>query len=136
MPTALGLPFFIFIALFASVVGFLYWSQRRRGRSAASISDSEFLIRFGNATIASPERILAERRAIARILGVRAGILSPEQTYEDLKEGFEVIGQLSVGWSDLQYELLEKSARFREQRGPAPLTIGAIIHFRLETDRT
>lgn len=135
MTTILDLSFALFVAIFSSLLIVRYLVQRGRAKATATVSDEEFIKRFGSSA-ASSEKILAERRRVARILGVPESNLSPEQTYEQLKQRFEFLGQVSVGWSDLQYELIEKSPGFRDQSSASPLTIGTIIQLRLEMEVT
>jgi len=108
------------------------WIYYRRAVSRLpEITDEEFLLRFANRFMAPPDRVLKARRQIALFLWIPQRKLAPEYRHEDLARRFEVLGDLGMGWDDLEHMVDEAARRVgrRDQAsavGQCP-TIGDLV---------
>jgi hypothetical protein len=87
------------------VVSFLL--RRRAQRSLKDISTVEFLRQLRPFTKAPDALLLAERKHVARVLGVAPEKLDPRQRLDDLSRHLDFVGSFSVGINDLRYEVEE-----------------------------
>jgi hypothetical protein len=131
MDSTAALIWLIAIAVAVVAGGILY--RRFRSRSLPPLSDEEFLRTFykrHTATIPSAV-ILAERRRIAKVLGLAPEKLAPDQSVTVLSERLSYLAEFSVAWNDLADEAAE--ARCRNgvpSRQRPPTTIGQLIEDR------
>lgn len=114
-----------------SILGFvllLVASFRRRGADKLpAISSEEFVARFGQFFSASAEQVIEGRKRVARVLGVQAERLAPEHTYKELARWFDTLGNFSVAWSDLEYEVQEIAREQDPLLKTHPATVGDLV---------
>jgi hypothetical protein len=110
------------------LVGTLMISRRSKSaKSLPLVSDEEFVLRFSQSCSAKPEQVIETRRRVARILGVPAEKLAPGHTYKDLAQLFDMLGNLSVAWSDLEYEVQEIARTPKPSPEEYPATVGDLV---------
>lgn len=116
------------ILVIVGLAGILTISRRHRGaKILPSVSDEEFALRFSRLYSARPEQVIETRRRVARILGIPVEKLAPEQTYRDLVQLFDMLGNFSVAWSDLEYEVQEIARIPNASQEEYPSTVGDLV---------
>jgi hypothetical protein len=109
------------------VLGFHMFSCWKGAKSLPDLSDDEFVARFSRSYSAKPEQVIEARKRIARILGVPADKLAPEHTYKYLSQLFDTLGNFSVAWSDLEYEVQEIARTPKPSPEEYPSTVGDLV---------
>ena len=121
--------FLILVALAVAWALFAKWRRHRVADTLPSISSEEFLKFFRDSGIEDfPEKILQERRRIAKTLDLPEEKVPPDASFEQLAKNFDFLGDVSVGWSDLEYDLLEEfEDSAHKGKPPSPETVGDYI---------
>jgi hypothetical protein len=122
------------LSIGVAALGAVY--RRTRAKSLPSMSDDDFLSDFLNRhpVTAPPNVILAERRRVARVLGIPPERLTADQSEQLLSERLSFFVHFSVAWNDLVDEAAEaRQASGLGPRARPPLTVGEVIEDRLAT---
>lgn len=122
-------PALALIAL-AVVVGLLGPRYRKRkSKLLPDVSRKDFLAGLSlPAGLFQEDELLAARSRVAKELAVPGEKLSPEQTLSDLASVFDYLGDLRVGWGDLEFELVElRDDAGLEKYEPWPTTVGEFV---------
>jgi hypothetical protein len=95
------------ISASAAILG--VWYSKARARILPEVSEEDFLGFFGPDQLERrKESVLLERARVADVLGIPVDKLAAQLSYQELHASFDFLGQLSVAWSDLEYDLKEE----------------------------
>jgi hypothetical protein len=103
-------------------------------RGMPNIPDDQFVREFfsHHRVSAPPEAVIAERRRVARVLGIEPEKLGIGQTVEALSDRLSYLAEFSVAWNDLADEAREaREAAGLAMRDRPPANIGQLIEDRL-----
>ena len=111
------------LAAFSTIV------KLRKVRELPDVSDEEFLSAYRDRFNDADNRVLEERKTIAKVLTVPYEKLSPAQTFDTLSKYTGFTGEYELGMSslgeDLEFFCNEAKLKMPD---PFPETVGAYIH--------
>jgi len=103
--------------------------KRCKVKELTDISDEDFVGLYGVAFDGPDGKVIEERKAIAKCLGIPSRKLSPSQTFKSLSKYTGFITEYEIGMSDLGDELAHvfKQAGLKSP-DRFPETVGELIH--------
>jgi hypothetical protein len=109
----------------------MWYVRRRHIRGIPDVGDDEFgkafKVRFG----IEPADAVAERRHIARLVGVAPEKLSPDLSFSQLVPGrFEILSQVGLG--HLEDDLMDLAKQAGAVPQPLPPTVSELVRLRLD----
>jgi len=113
------------------VSGGMWYVRRRHVRSMPSVDDEEFGNVFKRRFNIEPAAAVAERRHIARLVGVAPEKLLPDLSFSQLVSSrFEISSQVALGHLEDDFMDLAKRAGAVSQTLPA--TVSELVRMRLD----
>ena len=92
-----------------------------------SISDKDFIEKLEPMTGLPRDALVAERRYVSKVLGVRSTKLRADYQLGDLSKELDFFGSWSVALNDLQDEIEELYEDSSQETPPPPETIGDLV---------
>ena len=129
-------PFVALLFAAMGVAGASYLVKVRQSRRLTNLTDDQFVRIYQQTYTDPPGSVLEMRRFVARHLSLRAEILAPGQTFEQLAKFTGFAGEYEVGMGDLESELIERFERARLAPPKVfPHTVGEFIHKMLSANQ-
>jgi hypothetical protein len=108
----------------------MWYVRRRHIRPMPDVGDEEFGTAFKARFDIEPAEAVAERRHIARLVGVAPEKLSPDLAFGQLVPGrFEISSQVGLG--HLEDDLMDLAKQAGAVPQPLPATVSELLRLRL-----